>query len=97
LLVKLLDRVPVKFKFLGYIFDCGRATPSPNIIGKTLGRKRVVNYKFQALALYFAATPAIHTAHLEIEIDAHVPARQISNPPAGAVIKTPADPIQVAH
>ncbi len=38
-----------------------------------LGIKRVVGHKFQALALYFAATPAIYTAHLEIEIDAHVP------------------------
>src|SRR5262249_1976153 len=45
LLVQLFDRVPVKLKFLGYVFDGRRAATPPHIIGKPLGVKLVCRPK----------------------------------------------------
>ena len=89
LLVQFLDRVPVELEFLGNVLDRGRATAPPHVVGKALGVKRVVGQKLQSLALHFAATPALDSAHLEIEIDAHVAARQIANLPPRAVVEAP--------
>jgi hypothetical protein len=89
LLIQLLDRVPVELELLGNVLDRGRATAPPHVVSKALGIKRVVGQKLQPLALHFAATPALDSAHLEIEMDAHVAARQVANLPPRAVVEAP--------
>jgi hypothetical protein len=88
LLVQLLDRMPVQVEFLGYILNAGLPAAPPHKVGKALRVERVVGQKVELLALHFAATPAQHAAHLELQVHPRVPAGQIANAPGLAIVPT---------
>src|SRR5262244_4083125 len=88
LLVQLFDRVPVKLKFLGYVFDGRRAATPPHIIGKPLGVKRVVRQKRQLLPLHFGAASTKYPANFELQVHPRIPTRQVSHPTGSSVVPT---------
>jgi len=88
LLVQLLDGVPIQLEFPGHILDGRRATPSPYIISKALGVKRIVRQKLQPLALHFATVPTKYPAHLDLQIHSRIAARQIPNLTHSAIVPT---------
>jgi hypothetical protein len=53
---------------------------------KALGIERVVGQELQPLALHLAATAALHAPDLDLEVDAHIAAGQIANPPRPPVV-----------
>src|SRR5215475_14221443 len=89
LLVQLFDRVPVKFKFLGYVFDGRRAATTPDMVGKPLGVKRVVRQKRQLLSLHFPAVSTKDPANFELQVHPRVSTRQVSYPTRSSVVPTP--------
>src|SRR5215471_221670 len=89
LLVQLFDRVPVKFKFLGYVFDGRRAATTPDMVGKPLGVKRVVRQKRQLLPLHFPAVSTKDPANFELQVHPRVSTRQVSYPTRSSVVPTP--------
>src|SRR5262249_15815892 len=88
LLVQLFDRVPVKLKFLGYVFDGRRAATPPHIIGKPLGVKRVVRQKRQLLPLHFAQASQKSPPNSNPQSPPRTPPRQFP-PPRGFSVVPP--------
>ncbi len=79
LLLQGLHRAPVEVEFQGQVLDRRRAAASPHVVGKALGIERVVGQEIEPFALHCAATLALHTPDLELQVDTRVAARQIAN------------------
>jgi hypothetical protein len=88
LLVEFLYRMPIQLELLGYILDGRRATPSPHIVSKALGVKRIVRQKLQPLALHFATASTKHPADFQFQVHSRIAARQIPNLTNSAVVPT---------
>jgi hypothetical protein len=87
LLVELLDGIPVQVQFLGDVLD-GRGAAAPaDVVGKALRVERIVGEERKPLALHRSTLAALDPAHLEIEVDAKLTARQIAHPPPGAIVE----------
>src|SRR5438309_3057171 len=88
LLVQILDRMPIQLELLGHILDGRRATPSPHIVSKALGVKRIVRQKLQPLALHFATASTKHPANFQFQVYPRIAARQIPKLTNSAVVPT---------
>jgi hypothetical protein len=86
LLVEGLDRVPVQFQIRRYVLDCRGSTAAADIIGKALGVVRIVRQKVEPLALHLAAVATVEAAHLQLQENPRVAARQIAHPADLAII-----------
>lgn len=86
LLVQFLDRMPVQMQFLGDRLDRGAGAASADVMGEPLRVQRIVGQEDQALALHGSATPAVHSPHFDLEIDARVGAGQIAHTARAAVV-----------
>src|SRR4030066_264758 len=98
LFVELLRRVPAQAQLFGNILHRGlRAAPAA-VAGKAGRGVRVLAQQCQALAFHRTALAAVKPPHLHVEVNAKLPTRQISYPPACAIVPAPmplpADPAE---
>src|SRR5665811_894501 len=88
LLLQRLDRIPVELQLLGNVLDRRLPTALAHVMGKALRIERVVRQEIEPLALHLAATAASHPPDLNLQEDARVAARQITNLPYTPVVPT---------
>src|SRR6266576_2928328 len=62
--------------------------PSPHIVSKALGVKRIVRQKLQPLALHFATASTKHPANFQFQVHPRIAARQIPKLTNSAVVPT---------
>ena len=86
LLVQLLDRVPVQVQLASHIIYGGTATTPTNVKRKPLRVQRVVGKEVEPLPFHLAATSAMHTANLDLQIDPRICARQVANSSRATVV-----------
>src|SRR5712691_4632227 len=77
---------PVESQLLGHIPDRGRPTAPSHVEGEALGVKGIVREKREALLLHRATAPTGHAPHLDVEVDAQVPACEIAHSALFAVV-----------
>ena len=69
----------VEMEIVRDILDYRRAQTTAHVMGKALGVKRIVGRKREPHALHLAATSALHTPHLELEVDTHIGAEELAH------------------
>ena len=80
LLVERLDRVPVQLQLRRHVLDRRSPAAPAHIIGKALGVVRIVRQKVEPRALHLATAAAVEAAHLQLQENPRVAARQTAHP-----------------
>jgi hypothetical protein len=86
LFVEFLDRIPVKLEVERDILDGGGAASASDMEGEPFRVERIVRKEVKSLSLHMAADGAINAPYLNIEIDAGISARKITDPARLSVI-----------
>ena len=76
---KFLARLPVETELFGNIFDRSRFASSADVLGESLGVKRVVGQKRQQLPFHSAAPPAQDAPDFQFEINPGASAGKITD------------------
>ena len=84
-----LDRVPVQALLPGNVGDRAAAAALPNVAGEALAVQRVLQEILQSFPLHGAAAAALNPPHLQIQVNAVLPAGQVSCPSAASVVPAP--------
>ena len=73
-------------RLLGHVLDRHGPATTSHEEGETLGVERIVRQPVQLLLLHLAAAPAVDAPNLQLQVDPHVPARQIAHSAHLAVV-----------
>lgn len=73
-------------QLLGDVLNTRGSAALSHVIGKALRVERIIGQPLKLFLLHSLAVPAVHTAHIELEVHPRIPAAQIPYPPPLAVV-----------